>query len=71
MNSVPQPPPFRVAAFYRFARVDEPERLRARLKDLCRELDLRGTILVASEGLNGTVAGMPDAIDRLVAPGST
>jgi UPF0176 protein len=58
---------FRVAAFYRFASVANPERLRANLKELCRELDVRGTILVAREGINGTVAGRHEAIDRLIA----
>jgi UPF0176 protein len=67
MNSIHRPTLFRVAAFYRFARVSEPERLRGDLKELGRTLDLRGTILVAGEGLNGTVAGNPDAIDRLIA----
>jgi len=66
MNSIPQPTPFRVAALYRFARVAEPEGLRAQLQALCTGLDLRGTLLVAAEGLNGTLAGTPEAIARLV-----
>lgn len=57
---------FRVAAFYRFAGVARPEALRAELKEVCGALNLRGTILVAPEGLNGTVAGRHDAVDRLV-----
>src|SRR5690606_2237004 len=41
--------------------------LRSDLQRLCRDLDLRGTILVAPEGINGTVAGPHDAIGRLIA----
>jgi UPF0176 protein len=58
--------PFRVAAFYRFATIADPRALREELRVLTGELDTRGTILVAAEGLNGTVAGAPAAIIRLV-----
>lgn len=67
MNAPSSPSCFRVAAFYRFAGVGNPAELRAELARLCRELDLRGTILVAPEGLNGTVAGHAEAIGRLIA----
>lgn len=59
-------PSFRVAAFYRFAAIADPRALREELRVLTCELDMRGTILVAAEGLNGTVAGAPGAIARLV-----
>ena len=58
---------YRVAAFYRFASVADPQALCADLAGLCQGLGLRGTILVAPEGLNGTVAGRHEAIDRLIA----
>jgi UPF0176 protein len=58
--------PFRVAAFYRFATIADPRALREELRGLTGELDTRGTILVAAEGLNGTVAGAPGAIAHLV-----
>ena len=56
---------FRVAALYRFARVPDPAGLRDALEALCGH-EVRGTLLVAREGVNGTVAGPPQAIDRLV-----
>ena len=58
---------FRVAAFYGFAAVDEPARLCEALRVLCAGLDTRGTVLVAPEGVNGTVAGGGEAVERLVA----
>ncbi|TFF21662.1 rhodanese-related sulfurtransferase [Jiella endophytica] len=48
-----------VAAFYRFLPLAELETLRAELLAFCRERALRGTILLAPEGVNGTVAGEP------------
>jgi len=55
-----------IAAFYRFAPVSDPGGLRARLHDLCARNDIKGTLLVAREGLNGTLAGAPDRVHRLL-----
>jgi UPF0176 protein len=59
--------PIRVAALYRFARFDDPEAIRARLHDLCTSLGVKGTLLLAREGINGTIAGPAEAIDAVVA----
>jgi UPF0176 protein len=59
--------PFQVAAFYRFAAIADPSALRTELHELCARLATLGTILVAPEGINGTVAGSPEAIATLVA----
>lgn len=65
MNS--STPVFRVAALYRFARLDRPEELRAPLAAFCRGRGIKGTLLLAREGINGTLAGSPAAIAELVA----
>ena len=59
------PAPFRVAALYRFAVIAECEAVRDRLEALCRP-EVRGTLLVAREGLNGTIAGPAAAIERVL-----
>jgi UPF0176 protein len=46
-----------VVSFYRFTTVAEPQQLRDELLELCIEKNLLGTILVAGEGVNGTIAG--------------
>jgi UPF0176 protein len=46
-----------VVALYRFVALDDLETLRTRLAALCVANGLRGTILIASEGINGTIAG--------------
>ena len=66
MNLSPQEPVL-VAALYRFARVEEPARLRDRLAGICRQAGLRGTLVVAGEGINGTVAGSGEGIATLTA----
>jgi len=58
-------PPIRLAALYRFAPVTDPDALRTRLEILCGDT-VRGTLLVAREGVNGTIAGPADAVDRFL-----
>jgi UPF0176 protein len=65
-SSAPSSAPFRIAALYRFARITDRESVRARLEQLCAP-DVRGILLVAHEGLNGTIAGPPEAVDRVLA----
>ena len=60
-------PQIRVAALYRFCRVDEPEALCQPLAAFCCGRGIKGTLLVAAEGINGTVAGQPGAIAELIA----
>jgi UPF0176 protein len=59
--------PFRVAALYRFCRLDRFEALKAPLAAFCCSRGIRGTLLLAPEGINGTVAGTDTAIAELVA----
>ncbi|AZN96181.1 rhodanese-related sulfurtransferase [Mesorhizobium sp. M9A.F.Ca.ET.002.03.1.2] len=58
--------PFRVAALYRFARLDDFEALRAPLAAFCSGRGIKGTLLLAREGINGTVAGSEAAVAALV-----
>lgn len=53
-----------VAAFYRFAPVTDPAALRSRLLECAEAEALRGTVLVAPEGINGTIAGVRAGLDR-------
>ncbi|MGB3308520.1 MAG: rhodanese-related sulfurtransferase [Nodosilinea sp.] len=55
-----------IATFYKFVPLSEPAPLRVELLDRCLAWGLRGTILLASEGLNATVAGDRSSIDQLL-----
>ncbi len=67
MNENPAPEPFRVAALYRFCRLERFEELRAPLAAFCCGHGIKGTLLLAHEGINGTVAGSETAVAELVA----
>lgn len=58
--------PIKILALYKF--VDQPDfaALRAPIAEFCCARGIRGTLLLAEEGINGTVAGTPEAIDALV-----
>lgn len=58
---------FTVCALYHFTRFDNHEALRQPLHDLCRDQQITGTLLLAKEGINGTVAGPKAGIDTLIA----
>jgi UPF0176 protein len=56
----------KVAAFYRFLDIREPAAFRDELQALCDEQGLLGTILVAGEGFNGTIAGAGESIQTVL-----
>ncbi len=56
-----------VAALYRFAKVDDPQGARGPLLALARAGGVKGTILLAGEGVNGTIAGPRAGVDAVVA----
>ena len=63
---MPETPDFVIAALYKFVTVTDKEGLQAQLRALTSDLDMAGTLLIAEEGLNGTVAGRFDNIGSFV-----
>ena len=58
--------PHKIAAFYQFAALPDFRELREPLRAVCAGLGLKGSVLLAHEGINGTLAGQPEAIAALV-----
>ena len=56
-----------VAAFYKFATIEDGAGLQSRLMELGHAQDLKGTILIAPEGINATISGTPEAIAIMLA----
>lgn len=57
---------FTVAALYRFVHLADPAALRDELAAAFTEDELRGTLLIATEGINGTLAAAPETIERFL-----
>ncbi|WP_435202764.1 rhodanese-related sulfurtransferase [Qipengyuania sp. 902] len=58
--------PIRIAALYHFTRFDDPAAIQPDLLALCEAQGVRGTLLLAREGINGTIAGSADNINRVI-----
>jgi UPF0176 protein len=58
---------YTIAAFYRFVSLPDPAALREEFRAAFSEDELCGTMLIAGEGVNGTMAGGAETIDRLLA----
>ncbi len=55
-----------VATFYRFVRFFDPAAVCESIRRSTAEAGTRGTVLIAEEGINGTISGSRDAIDRVL-----
>jgi len=49
--------PFQVLLYYKYSTISDPAEYAAQHRALCERLDLKGRILIAHEGINGTVSG--------------
>ena len=58
--------PILIAALYRFVQLDNFESLRQPLLQLMLDNQVRGTLLLAAEGINGTVAGSEQGVENLL-----
>lgn len=59
--------PIRVAALYQFARFADPAAIRRPLAQVCDAHGVKGTFLLAGEGINGTIAGCDSGIAAVLA----
>jgi len=55
-----------IASFYQFISLPDYEVLQQRLLAFCRHLEVKGTILLAREGINGTIAGSRTAVESVL-----
>lgn len=60
-------PAFVIAALYKFVSLPKFQDLQKPLLDKCKEQNVMGTLLLAHEGLNGTIAGSKASIDQVLA----
>ena len=55
-----------VSALYKFVSLADPASLRSALLDVARQNGIKGTILLAPEGINGTIAGAPTSLAAMM-----
>jgi UPF0176 protein len=59
-------PKYLTAALYQFVSLPDCDEMRGPLYDMCRKHDIFGTLLLAQEGINGTIAGLPDDVHAVL-----
>ncbi|WP_110932217.1 oxygen-dependent tRNA uridine(34) hydroxylase TrhO [Paenibacillus bouchesdurhonensis] len=57
-------PAYRVLLYYKFVHIESPESFTAEHLQYCKDLGLKGRILIASEGINGTVSGTIEQTEK-------
>jgi len=55
-----------VAALYHFATLENFRDMQEPLRQRCRDLGIHGTLLLAEEGINGTISGSRESIDSIL-----
>ena len=56
-----------VAALYKFVEIDDLLSLQSNLYEICKKNNIMGTILIANEGINGTISGKTNEINQTIA----
>jgi len=57
---------FTICALYKFSRLDDFDKMQQPLRDFMDALNVRGTLLLAREGINGTISGSDSSINKIL-----
>lgn len=57
---------FKVILFYEYVTINEPQVLMDQQKKLCQKLDLKGRMIIATEGINATLEGVEENIQKYI-----
>lgn len=57
---------YKVLLYYKYASIKDPDSLCKKQLDFCKQHEIRGRILISDEGINGTLAGKPAAVDAYI-----
>ncbi|MNS63650.1 putative rhodanese-related sulfurtransferase [compost metagenome] len=59
--------PYQILLFYKFVNIEDPEAFTAEHLQYCKELGIKGRILIAKEGINGTLSGTVEQTEKYMA----
>jgi len=57
---------YQVLLYYKYAKIENPEEIMVQQEKLCEKLNLKGRIIIAQEGINGTVEGLKKATQEYI-----
>ena len=53
-----------VLGFYKYVKLENVEKLKMEMKEMCDKLGMRGSILLAEEGVNASVSGTKESMEK-------
>ncbi len=56
----------KILLYYKYVELKDPQKITGRQKALCEKLDLKGRIIIAKEGINGTVEGTEENVEKYI-----
>lgn len=59
-------PEYQVLLYYKYVAISDPEKIKLEQRELCEKLNLKGRIIVAKEGINGTLEGTDEATEEYI-----
>src|SRR5260370_26690298 len=57
---------YQVLLYYKYGTIPDAEKVRDEMRELCLELNVKGRIIVADEGINGTVEGLVSDTEKYI-----
>jgi len=57
---------YQILLYYKYVNIKDPEALMQSQRDLCESLNLKGRIIIASEGINGTLEGLVEDTEKYI-----
>jgi UPF0176 protein len=57
---------YQVLLYYKYINIDDPEKLKNKQRELCSKLNLKGRIIIAREGINGTLEGTLEDTEKYI-----
>ena len=57
---------FTIITFYQFYKNFDKSKLVSEINDFCKFNKIKGTIIIANEGINGTVSGFEKDVNRVI-----
>lgn len=66
LDNKPENGPVKIAALYKFVHVEDPSLLQSQLRELTGKYHILGMLIIAKEGLNGTIAASPSQMDQFL-----
>ena len=55
---------YKIISFYKFINLEDTQFLKTELLNFCNQHDIKGTIIVANEGINSTLSANQDSVDK-------